>query len=72
MEGKTRTQPLVYGGGARKGGAEPLLSLLAGLWYPSKEHRLHTQVRDHSPVSSCQKTHSGVAFLCNDTTRGPD
>lgn len=23
-------------------------------------------------VSSCQKTHSGVTFLCNDKTTGPD
>lgn len=38
---------------------------------PQKERRLHTEVGDHSPVSSCQKTHSGVTFLCNDKAGGP-
>lgn len=33
---------------------------------------LHTQVQEHSPVvSSSQKTHSGVTFLCNKKTTGP-
>lgn len=34
---------------------------------------LHTQVQEHSPeASSCQKTHRGVTFLCNDKSTGPD
>lgn len=47
-------------------------TLLVGLWYLGKRARLHTQGQGHSPeVCSCQKTHSGVMFLCNDKTTGP-